>query len=42
MSPASSDGSRDSSTTHTVPPTSTSPTATGSAYDFASLIRPRM
>src|SRR5688500_9465095 len=35
-------GSFDATTSPTVPPTITSPTATGLAYDLASLIRPRM
>ena len=42
MSPLAYSGWRDSSTTQTVPPTMTSPTSTGAAYDGAALIRPRM
>ena len=41
-SPTANPSYRDSSTSATVPPTITSPTATGSAYDGASLSRPRM
>src|SRR4051812_8946290 len=41
-SPTAYSGFRDSTTSQTVPPTSRSPTSTGSAYDSASLIRPRM
>lgn len=42
MSPTAQSALCDSSMTHTVPPTITSPSPTGAAYDGASLIRPRM
>ena len=42
QSPTSRSGDLDPTTWQTVPPTMSPPTGTGSAYDGASLIRPRM